>query len=439
MAAAEARAVWQRAVNRCFVQEDAKRAPKLACCQPSSSASAKQVDSGSGSAGVPDPRDQSSACFMPLNRNHRFPDLSSDTRWWAQMKPGYGNQNELMSPSEADIDIPGEGSASLPAKDDSYFLPEIDQDSVSCKKRNLETGETEGKTFTCEDFQEYIESMETRESYGFVNIGYESSEKFNELSFDLDSPWNLSSEKAEPWWRTTDTDELASFVAQKSLDYVENCDLPPPQKMHKGRHSYSSPRYFGIDGLSSVDRSQAGYITNPTVQGHGQQRAGFEQSSSEISFSHKTSSLKDRAEKPWQDSSESGLSKAELLQALRHSQTRAREAEKAAKEACEDKDHLVKILFKQAYQLFAYKQWFQLLQLEALYLQIKKKKKKGNNTDPSMENLPWMHNEAGKQRRQWEKDNRDRGSKQNSDVTKYAVAFALGLLLGWTVGWMLPF
>ncbi|KAL6994303.1 hypothetical protein U1Q18_012410, partial [Sarracenia purpurea var. burkii] len=27
----EARAAWQKIANRCFVQEDAKRAPKLAC------------------------------------------------------------------------------------------------------------------------------------------------------------------------------------------------------------------------------------------------------------------------------------------------------------------------------------------------------------------------------------------------------------------------
>ncbi|KAG2714911.1 hypothetical protein I3760_03G050700 [Carya illinoinensis] len=45
MVVAEARAAWQRAANRCFVQEDAERAPKLACCQSSFSAS-KQVDTG---------------------------------------------------------------------------------------------------------------------------------------------------------------------------------------------------------------------------------------------------------------------------------------------------------------------------------------------------------------------------------------------------------
>ncbi|KAK3194600.1 hypothetical protein Dsin_025910 [Dipteronia sinensis] len=42
MAVAEARAVWQRTANCCFVLED-KRAPKLACCQ-SSSSSSKQVE-----------------------------------------------------------------------------------------------------------------------------------------------------------------------------------------------------------------------------------------------------------------------------------------------------------------------------------------------------------------------------------------------------------
>ncbi|GAB2269546.1 hypothetical protein Dimus_004465 [Dionaea muscipula] len=48
MAAAEMRAGWQRTANRCFVQEDAKRAPKLACCQ--SSSSTKPIDASPTSA-----------------------------------------------------------------------------------------------------------------------------------------------------------------------------------------------------------------------------------------------------------------------------------------------------------------------------------------------------------------------------------------------------
>lgn len=62
-------------------------------------------------------------------------------------------------------------------------------------------------------------------------------------------------------------------------------------------------------------------------------------------------------------------SKRKLLEALCHSQTRAREAEKAAKQAYEEKQHVVKLIFKQASQLFAYKQWLYLLQLENIHNQ----------------------------------------------------------------------
>ncbi|KAK4411523.1 hypothetical protein Sango_0225300, partial [Sesamum angolense] len=49
MALAEARAAWQRTANRCFVQEDAKRAPKLACCS-SVTPSVKQAETGTNTA-----------------------------------------------------------------------------------------------------------------------------------------------------------------------------------------------------------------------------------------------------------------------------------------------------------------------------------------------------------------------------------------------------
>ncbi|CAI9295607.1 unnamed protein product [Lactuca saligna] len=67
------------------------------------------------------------------------------------------------------------------------------------------------------------------------------------------------------------------------------------------------------------------------------------------------------AEKKSQDE----LSKAELLEALCHSQTRAREAEKAAQKANNEKEDMISQFMKQASQLFAYKQWFRILQLEA--------------------------------------------------------------------------
>ena len=53
---------------------------------------------------------------------------------------------------------------------------------------------------------------------------------------------------------------------------------------------------------------------------------------------------------------ESELSKAQLLEALCYSQTRAREAKKAAQEAYNEKEHIVNLFRKQAAYLFVYKQ-----------------------------------------------------------------------------------
>ena len=140
-------------------------------------------------------------------------------------------------------------------------------------------------------------------------------------------------------------------------------------------------------------------------------------------------------------------SKAQLLEALRHSQTRAREAEKAAKQAYAEKEHILKLFFRQASHLFAYKQWFKLLQLENFYFQIK-----NNNGQPISTlfpvMLPWMPHKTRKLQKGPPKlpqgKRRKRGHPRR-DISKFTVAFALGLglvsaglLLGWTIGWMLP-
>ena len=130
--------------------------------------------------------------------------------------------------------------------------------------------------------------------------------------------------------------------------------------------------------------------------------------------------------------SEDNTSKAELMDALLHSQTRAREAEIAAKRAYEEKEHVVELFFRQASQLFAYKQWFQLLQLERL--QIKNKDHPMSTLFPLV--LPWMSykNMVSQKRRR-------RFSKQKRVAVAFVLGLSLvsaGLLLGWTVGWMLP-
>ncbi|CAH1414415.1 unnamed protein product [Lactuca virosa] len=81
-----------------------------------------------------------------------------------------------------------------------------------------------------------------------------------------------------------------------------------------------------------------------------------------MEMEEKYAKIKDfEAEKKSQDE----MSKAELLEALCHSQTRAREAEKVAQKENNEKEDMINQFMKQASQLFAYKQWFRILQLEA--------------------------------------------------------------------------
>lgn len=113
----------------------------------------------------------------------------------------------------------------------------------------------------------------------------------------------------------------------------------------------------------------------------------------------------------------------------------------AVKQAYAEKEHVVKLFFRQASQLFAYKQWLQLLQLENLYYQIKSNKNHPVSAlFPGV--LPWM---PLKNRKTRKKGKRSKQGHRKCNLSKYALMFALGmslvgagLLLGWTIGWMLP-
>ncbi|XP_015968351.1 uncharacterized protein LOC107491933 [Arachis duranensis] len=390
MAAAEARALWQRTANRCFVQEDAKRAPKLAC--QSSCATSKLVDAGP--ANIVDESNHV-VNVTHFDRKSSFSDPSAESRWWLRLQPNYG-----------------------------YHKDEVETMKAS----------DESKTFSknYEASPELMDVVAKHEALQIDSVGCSVSKQTNYSWIDDD--------KAEPWWRTTDTNELASFVSQKSRSHIENCDLPPPQKKHFRGHAYANISNHKIRTASHEWEAKFKGVSNLTYHEQGNIGSGLmhkKQGSSAnegLSYlvSHKSLSYRTNDEDV---TFEGDPSKAELMEALCHSQTRAREAEEAAKKAYAEKEHIVALIFKQASQLFAYKQWFQLLQLEALYSQIK-------NTDQSISTLfPVSLPRKPRKRKQGDEIQ----SKPKCDVTTYAVAIALGLslvgaglLLGWTVGCMLP-
>lgn len=260
----------------------------------------------------------------------------------------------------------------------------------------------------------------------------------------------LSGGEKMPWWRVTDEAELASIVAQKSLHHIGNCDLPPPQKRHVRREQpYKQGSSVDHDEifLSSLDwGAQSNAISSPSSGGSVRKHW----SSLREGPSHNENAAAEPLSRGTPEKERNPMSdpcKAKLLEALCHSQTRAREAEKAAKQAYTEKEDLLKLFFRQASQLFAYKQWLKLLQLEALLLESKESDPSLFTTFPDL--LPWMPQNPRKLHKNWQKSAKAKRRKRvlggNNDIGRYCVAFAVGftlvgagLILGWTVGWLLP-
>lgn len=406
MAAAEARAAWQRTANRCFVQEDAKRAPKLA-----SSSLTKQIDTRPTTNGLDD--------FAPPSANTVYSNLSPDSRWWLQSQPNFIYQKGLTN----------EKVNTLEAGNSHQFVDIMDSQSTV---KGDHVGEEE----------------EEEESYEFVEMDSVDCctvfKELDEFSLDSEFPHWMENEKNQeelPWWRMTDKDDLASFVAQKSHDFIENCDLPQPQNRSFKRDPrandhclHQKDEIFTSFGISKPQRRHC--QTEATIHDRRNASSG---PVSPLSTPSGDGTVHESSTTPEMDPS-----KRKLLEALRHSQTRAREAEKAAKQAYAEKEHVVKLIFKQASQLFAYKQWLYLLQLENLYNQIKT-----NKMTPIFPVSPWQV--ARKKARRnlppplpKRKTRAKKGiPSYKHDIGTYAVAFAVGLglvgaglLLGWTVGWM---
>ncbi|XP_035542675.1 uncharacterized protein LOC108986397 isoform X1 [Juglans regia] len=467
MAAAEARAAWQKTSNRYFVQEDAKRAPKFTCCQSSSSTS-KQVNAGP--TNTDDGQDHPALGFMPLNRNLSFSNLPHDTRWWLQLHSSYGYQKgltyEQLSDLEARVDSMRVDTVKSttkfdevhPLKGDNIHFDDQDNCDSSldmkcslsaiCMNKAPEVGEQEVKALCSKNPEKCLELM------GMDPFSCPVSKLPNEFCLDPESPW-IGGDKPEPWWRITDKDELVSLVLKKSHNHIENCDLPPPQKMYVRTHPYAHLGCLDRDEAiaSSFGReARTGGIPNRShAQGcpgsgkpHGYQGASSEEGCSQYG-SDKSFSSYSRNHKDTQVS-ESDHGKAQLMEALCRSQTRARESETIAKQIYAEKEHIHKLFFRQAAQLFVYKQWFQLLLLETLYIQIEKNEGSVSTLFPMF--LPWMPYKGQKQRKsrlRATKGRRVEDRRARHDIAKYAVAFALGLsivsaglLVGWTLGWMLP-
>lgn len=387
-----------------------------------------------------------SVCMAGNRNSDKLPDM----KWWLHVKsnldcePNYSCKTELGSFYAEFLDgnvKNGEDQSIIDFDNLSYIGSDnlsVDQphhvSPITCMKDNNNARMRKIEASLNNDLH-FTPKKKDQKDLGFSDVGFLDCDVSNFLVSEKTSSHLMGNEKPGPWWRTAGKDELASFVAQRSVEHVENCDLPHPQPKSFAQRFSKGVDHDKILPSSLNQKAETGSLnadgyasgTTPTSS------CSFQDSNSR--FSSGQSKDSGSINKDCQINPENS-SITELLEALCHSQTRAREAEKAAQEAYNEKEHILSLFFKQASQLFAYKQWYYMLQLENLCLQLR------NKNQPLLNLFPHRRMQLKKNRNKAEKrkiNNRKCG------IGKCVVAFAVGLslagaglLLGWTMGWMFP-
>lgn len=238
MASAEARAGY--AVNNCF-RQDFRMTPNSSD-QPSSVSKSLESDWT--------PSDSvdylaNSGC-MPHNTNS---DSSSEMKWWLHVKTNMGGDANYtcqhLNSWESELDAFSTGLFGDNVKfggDES--VKNFDALSCvgsattivspKCQKKTNDTSMPKIEAALSNDLHLTPKKKNQEEFWfsdgQFVDCDITSflvSEQCKKTSSDMEPHW-MGAEKNRPWWRTTGKDDLASLVAQKSFDHIENCDLPQP-------------------------------------------------------------------------------------------------------------------------------------------------------------------------------------------------------------------
>ncbi|OMO73042.1 hypothetical protein COLO4_27300 [Corchorus olitorius] len=130
---------------------------------------------------------------------------------------------------------------------------------------------------------------------------------------------------------------LGGLISHKSgIDFMQNCDLPPPSKVFTGLEKAVG---FSMNRVCTMGREND----------HKDDQIQF------LGYRNEVDHQQDE--------------KLELLKALRLSQTRAREAERKAASLVEEKERISNAFMKDSLQFFAYRQWVRLLEIQVSKLQ----------------------------------------------------------------------
>ncbi|KAG0578109.1 hypothetical protein KC19_5G205800 [Ceratodon purpureus] len=210
-------------------------------------------------------------------------------------------------------------------------------------------------------------------------------------------------------WRTANKEALATLVAQKAKERLENCDLPTPLSRSVLKEPLESCDFiadarpesmesFDINVMKSV--LQAGeanrgesleILASPNVL--ETEEASYStgqfarmslpltiptkcQASSAMRRGCHSSSFADNRQASWMGgdkvmcASSLGRTSGPLGEALCHSQTRAREADKRAEESLQNYQRVAHLFFREASLSFTYRQWVGSLQAENARLKM---------------------------------------------------------------------
>lgn len=151
---------------------------------------------------------------------------------------------------------------------------------------------------------------------------------------------------------------MGRLLFQKSgaIDFMQNCDLPPPLKV------FSGP---GGTVISSMNRD-----------------CGIKQDRQHVDGGDDDFNIANNYEfDVYCRSGEHERQKLELLKALRLSQTRAREAEKRAASLAEERDFISKAMFQDSLRLLAYRHWTRLLEFQVSKLHSQSQQNHGGDDD----------------------------------------------------------
>lgn len=106
-----------------------------------------------------------------------------------------------------------------------------------------------------------------REEFGFSDGHFMDCDDSEFSVSEKTATGLMGNEKPGPWWRSAGKDELASLVAQKSLEHVENCDLPRPKPKHFGQR-FSKGVDIDRDEIKSSSISQKAETCSSNADGY---------------------------------------------------------------------------------------------------------------------------------------------------------------------------